>query len=247
MYSRQQQWNKAQPEFKIASHQVHIWKAALDATALQTEKLQALLSDDELARADKFHFEKDRTHYIAGRGMLRQILGFYLESAPNVLQFDYTPFGKPFLPSETGPDGLNFNLSHSGKIVLYAITRGQSVGVDIEKKKDNIDIDQIAQRFFSLAEISVLNSVPKDQKYHLFFQYWARKEALLKATGMGVSFPLEKVDVSQQSGQGWSPITLSSDLFKNPIWFNQDLFPGTGYHAAVTVEKNNAELSLSCF
>jgi 4'-phosphopantetheinyl transferase len=242
MDSSQPSWTHTPAAQKIASHQIHIWRAALDATALQTEQLQAFLSADEIARADRFHFEKDRLRYIVARGTLRQILGLYLKSAPHALQFDYTHFGKPFLPSETAKIGINFNLSHSGDMVLYAITRGQCVGIDLEKINPTIAIEQIAQRFFSPAEITALHAAPGDQRDQLFFLYWTRKEAILKATGKGVAFPLEKVNVSQQANHGWSPVLLSDDSEKKQQWFTQDLFPDAGYQAAIAVEKNNCEL-----
>ena len=110
---------------KLGSDEVHVWRASLDVTALQVQSLQQSLTGDERKRAVRFYFCKDREHFIAARGLLRLILGCYLDIEPAQLRFWYSPYGKPALASEFGKNRLRFNVSHSHGLALYAITWGR--------------------------------------------------------------------------------------------------------------------------
>ena len=237
------QWRLTIPGELINSNEVHVWRVFLDVSTVEFESMMEFLSVDELARAGRFHFESDQRRFIMARGILRKILSGYLGMKPHQLQFEYTPHGKPVLSSNSGRDNLSFNLSHSGAIVLYAVTRGSRIGIDIERIHDNLDFAQIAQRFFSPGEISSLERMGKNSRTEGFFHYWARKEAFIKATGEGVSFPLEQCDVSLFSESDLSLIRLVGEHIENSGWYGQDLFPGHGYAAAIAVEGNDWELS----
>ncbi len=237
------QWPRAFPGELILSNDVHVWRAFLDLTVLQKKSLVRNLSTDEVARASRFHFERDRERFIVARGILRHILGCYLGENPAELRFEYTPYGKPFFAVDAGYDTLSFNLSHSGEFALYAITRNRKVGIDIELVRDDIDIEQISRRFFSQRELNSLEKIHKDKQTVRFFQYWTRKEAFLKAMGKGVSFPLEHCDVSLMTGKVLSPIRLPDDKPETSCWYGMDLFPGSGYAAAIMAEGNDWDLS----
>ena len=227
----------------INSNEVHVWREFLDLTTLQSNQLRGILSDDELLRAGRFRFERDQRRYIAARGILRMILGRFLGENPQKIHFEYLPNGKPVLSTKPGCDTLRFNLSHSGEMALYAVARGRNIGVDIERIRDDVAIEQIANKFFSHDEISSLGKIPKKKRNEVFFRYWTRKEAFLKATGEGISFPMEQFDVSLISGMGLSPITFQGDKQESPCWFVQDLFPGAGYAAAIAGERGDWDLS----
>jgi len=212
--------------------------------SLQIESLQGILSQDELERAGRFHFERDQKRFIAARGMLRQLLGGYLGKDPRTLCFEYTSFGKPALSTSARYDNIQFNLSHSDAFALYTFTFGRSIGIDIERIREDVEAEQIAQRFFAEREIRTLEAIDQNKRAGLFFQYWTRKEAFLKAIGEGVSFPMEQCDVSLMNGKDMSPVTLLGGNKNSPCWYGQDLFPGPGYTAAITVERNDWELSL---
>jgi 4'-phosphopantetheinyl transferase len=236
-------WQQAIPGAKIHSNQVQVWCVSLDLSDRQRERMLGMLSADEVARAGRFHFEKDLNRFIAARGILRNILGLYLGEKPHRLRFEYTPHGKPVLGTESGYDALRFNLSHSDSFALYAITRGRNIGIDIERIRYDIAVDQIVRRFFSPDEISSLEGIHDEKRYEVFFQYWTRKEAFLKAMGEGLSFPMEQCDVSLISGMLFSPVTLPGDKREGSCWYVQDLFPGTGYAAAIAIEGGDCELS----
>ncbi len=244
MITNEGQWRHAIHGELIRSNEVHVLRAFLDLTTIQKEGLLAVLSSDEVARAERFHFARDQNRFIAARGTLRKILGRYLEENPSKLRFEYTPHGKPIIATNSGYDTLSFNLSHSGPFALYAVTRGRNIGIDIEHIRDNVDVGQMAQGFFSQSEIRSLEQTPQNNRSELFFKYWTRKEAFIKATGEGISFPMERCDVSLITGNNISPIIIPGDNKDSVGWYGRDLFPGSGYAAAIAVE--GADWDLDC-
>jgi 4'-phosphopantetheinyl transferase len=198
---------------------VHVWSAALDPPPARLDVLAGYLSPDERARADRFHFPRDRRRYLAARGTLREILGAYLERAPAALAFAYGPQGKPALDP---PDaaGLDFNLSHSADIALFALARGRPVGVDVEAARDLSDMPGVAARVMTAAELAAFEALPEDARPPAFFAHWTRKEAYMKAVGAGFSLPPESFAVAGLRAAGW---TL------------RDLAPPPGFAACVAV------------
>jgi 4'-phosphopantetheinyl transferase len=243
MITDELQWRQSVPGEMIKSNEVHVWRESLDLTALQSKHLRGILSDDELLRAGRFRFERDQKRYIAARGILRMILGRYLDEHPQKIHFEYLPNGKPVLSIKPGSDTLRFNLSHSGELALYAVARGRNIGIDIERIRDDVALEQIANKFFSHDEISSLGKSHKKKRNEVFFRYWTRKEAFLKATGEGISFPMDQFDVSLISGMDLSPIIFPGDKQESPRWYVQDLFPGAGYAAAIAGERGEWDLS----
>src|SRR5207245_1715236 len=121
----------------LRSGEVHVWRVPLSEN--DPEQLGALLSRDEWIRAERFHFERDRARFICGRGLLRTILGRYLNTDPRDLTFVEGPYGKPEL---TGiPSSLRFNLSHSDDLMLLAVTHARAVGVDLEMIRENVPVE----------------------------------------------------------------------------------------------------------
>lgn len=237
------QWCRTIPRELIYPNEVHVWRVFLDLTPLEIESLLEILSADELERVGRLRFERDQKRFIVARGILRKILGRYVKINPRNLCFEYTAHGKPVLATNAGYDTLRFNLSHSDAFALYAVTRDRNIGIDIERVRYDIDVEQIARGYFSQDEIRSLKRIHKNKRCEVFFKYWTRKEAFIKATGQGISFPMEQCDVSLISGGGLSPITLPNDNREDPCWYGQDLFPGPGYAAAIAVEGGDWDLS----
>ena len=243
MSTDESEWRQAVPGKLINSNEVHVWRVLIDSTTVQIENLKEILSSDELVKAGRFHFEKDQKRFIAARGILRRILGHYLDMNPHDIRFEYTSHGKPLLAGISGNDTISFNLTHSGAFALYAITRGKDIGIDIERVRDDVDMYQITQRFFSQGEINSLKQIDENKRLELFFQYWTRKEAFLKAMGEGITFPMEQCDVSLVNGRVLSPVTLLGINRENSCWHVQDLFPGRVYTAAIAVEGGDWDIS----
>jgi 4'-phosphopantetheinyl transferase len=175
---------------------IHVWHVELDREQSEIAHLESTLSADEKARADRFHFLNDRNRFIVARGFLRGLLGGYLQQAPAGLQFSYGQHGKPSLAGRESSTGLSFNVSHSSGLAVYAIARNRNLGIDVEHVRPESAGEEIAKRYFSAREVSELRSLPPEAKVQGFFNCWTRKEAYLKATGMGLQIPLNSFTVS---------------------------------------------------
>jgi 4'-phosphopantetheinyl transferase len=211
---------------------VHVWCASLNLPAWQTERLRQTLSTDEQRRASRFAFKKDRDHFVAARGILRAILGQYLDEAPDRLRFRYNPFGRPALAGDA--DGLRFNVSHSHGLALFAVTRGRSIGVDVECIRPDVTYEQLARQFFSRREVAALLALPENLRREAFFNCWTRKEAYIKARGEGLSIPLQQFDVSLVPGE--PAVLLSTEGDEADRWSLRELDTGQDYAAALAVE-----------
>jgi len=213
--------------------------ATLDQPAETTERFQNLLARDELARAAKFRFARDRNRYIVGRGLLRTLLGGYLQRPPRQLRFEYGAFGKPKLEG----DGPQFNLSHSGVLALYAFNADTEIGVDVELDRVDFAQERIAERFFSQKEVHVLRSLPERLQALAFMTCWTRKEAFIKARGDGLSLPLASFDVSLAPDvpaallhTAWSPAEPAE-------WWLSDLSDASrGYVAALAMRSDRRRI-----
>jgi 4'-phosphopantetheinyl transferase len=170
-------WSPAPKDLILADHEVHVWRVGLELPSSRVQQLRGILTDDELDRANHFSFEIDRQRFIAARGTLRSILSRYITMYPGHLRFYYNPYGKPFLAPEFSSYLLNFNLTHSGSMALYAITRNMEIGVDVERIRSDFEYEEIANRFFSVNEVAILHMIPAEKKLAAFYNCWTRKEA----------------------------------------------------------------------
>ncbi len=173
-----------------------MWHARLAREETILGQLESTLSPEEKARADRFHFVNDRNRFVVARGLLRELLGGYLQQAPAGLEFSYGQHGKPSLAGGNASSGLRFNLSHSSGLVVYAIARERNLGIDVEHVRPESAGEDIAQRYFSAREVNDLRTLPPEARVEGFFHCWTRKEAYLKATGMGLQIPLDSFSVS---------------------------------------------------
>ena len=187
-------WEKPLSVLPLQSDQVHLWWVDLDHFS---DHIGDSLSKDELLRARKFRFEKDRQGYVAGRSALRALLGVYLETDASDLKFEYGEQGKPFVHNSY----VNFNLSNSNEVAVIGFSRDIPIGVDVEwiKPENQFPLEEmmlIARRFFSQAEFKKLAALDPGSKRKAFFECWTRKESFIKADGSGLSFPLDQFEVS---------------------------------------------------
>ena len=213
--------------------EVHVWLASLD---IPVTKFHGLLAADERERAERFHFKKDRDRFIAQRGILRIILGCYLGVEPESVQFTHGENGKPLIADGQNGEGLHFNLSHSENMAIYAFSDHREIGVDIEQIRDNIEMTQLVDRFFSAKEKAAWHSLPESQRKEAFFNAWTRKEAFTKATGAGLAMPLDRFDVSIAPGEAARLLGIDSDEKTAAEWSIQDIKPATGFAAALAME-----------
>ncbi len=209
---------------------VEIWIVPYRGAAEPLPLLWQLLSHDELEAANRFHFDRLRDFYIFCRGTLRRILSSYLDLPAREIKFLYGPRGKPYL-NLTGPS-LEFNASHSGSLFACAISNVGPIGFDIEEIRPLSDALSIGKNFFSPAECQRLTAIPEPERIHAFFQCWTRKEAVIKATGEGVSRPLDSFEVA--FGPHVAPNLLRIDTDTSPGWQMHSFNPAPGYVGALT-------------
>lgn len=229
-------------DIELTTAEIHIWLASLDQPVSQ---FQSLLSMDERIRAERFHFDEHRKRFIIRRGILRTILGCYLSVEPSRLQFCYGRNGKPALADPFGKGKVSFNLSHSEGIALYAFIRNCEIGLDVEHIREISEMGQIAERFFSARENAAFQALPKSKKKEAFFNCWTRKEAFIKATGDGLTWPLDKFDVSLVPGEPAGLLRIEGDSKAASRWSIVELKPSSNNIAAVAYEGH--DFQLTCF
>jgi 4'-phosphopantetheinyl transferase len=227
------------PEFP-ADH-VDIWRVRLDEP-IETTSSPSIPSSDELTRASRFHFEKDRIPFARCRSALRFLLSRYLRIPAVEIRFEYQPSGKPELAAQQNPGQLLFNVSHSAGLALIAVSADHRVGVDIEKIRPDVDVTALAERFFSLRERAGLQALPDHLRVPGFFACWTRKEAFLKATGDGLSFPLADCSVTTHPDLDPRLEDIKGNTEAGKQWFLADLSVVDGFRATVALERSYSRL-----
>lgn len=239
------QWNIPTLDLRLRPDEVHVWRAPLDVPESVPALLNHMLSEREARRAQSFHFPQDRRRWIVAHGVLRMLLSRYVHLDPHLLQFDSHTYGKPFLAFPLLSTPLQFNLSHSRELALYAFTYNRHVGIDVEYKQAGLDFEGLARVSFSPNEQAVWRSVPDDVKQEAFYNCWTRKEAYIKAKGQGMSMPLDQFDVSLLPGEPAALLQSRGEAYETRRWTLQELAPGNGYTGALAVE--GCDWSLSCW
>ncbi|MGH7489382.1 MAG: 4'-phosphopantetheinyl transferase family protein, partial [bacterium] len=230
----------------LGTASVHVWSATLDIGAIAVQAFEQTLAPDERERALRFHFARDRDRFIAGRGLLRAMLGSYLDVRPADIRFDYNPQGKPALGGKWGQSDLCFNLAHSNGQALCAVTRARRVGIDLERLDVGLAEAGIAERFFAPGEIRALHKLPAEAWVGGFFACWTRKEAYVKARGEGLTLPLRRFEVSVLPGERSITLQSDDDPRLSADWSITELSSGPHYAAALAVE-GRADWRLECW
>ncbi len=241
----QQVWTKLAGPVLLDGAGVHLWRASLDCAPQESERLASLLSEDEKARAARLRVPAVRERFIAGRGLLRRLLGMYLGAPPESLRFAYRPHGKPYLHPEIAAPDVRFNLSHSQGLALFAFARGREVGVDLEIVRADRDHTRLASRFFSAREVDALAALDPGDRMAGFFRCWTRKEAYLKARGEGLAIPLDSFSVSVGAGETDCLLEAIGTPSEAARWRIIAVDAAPGYAAALAVE--GPPVPVECF
>jgi len=223
-------WSSSAFHPLLARGVIHVWRARLDLPAGQLEAMRGTLSGDEWERAARRRTAELRDRFIAGRGLLRALLGRYLGAEPASLAFRYGPHGKPALAGEE----ICFNLSHSHGLSLFAFARGMEIGVDLERVRPEVPCSRLARRFFSSAESEALHALQEEEQRAAFFRCWTRKEAYIKACGRGLSLPLNQFEVSLDDPPRL--LRAAESAAEVHRWRFVPLDPGPNYAAALSVD-----------
>jgi 4'-phosphopantetheinyl transferase len=225
-------YRQVQPEYGEA----HVWCASLDDAAYPKEEYEELLTDKECDRAARFLRKRDGDRYILGLGILKTLIMDYMGVGPDRLQFSYGPYGKPILDAGLGADRLCFNMAESEGYALFAFAKGTEIGIDIEQIREIPEMDQIVGLFFSEAEQAAFASLLPQEKKRAFFDGWTRKEAFIKAFGVGLFMPLNKFAISLTPGNPVSLLYLDKGLVSLGQWTVRDVSTLPGFSAALAVK-----------
>ena len=184
----------------VAPDAVHVWLVPVSAAP----EVEPLLDDAERSRADGFRFDATRRLFVAAHGALRVLLGRYLDVDPRAVRFDAEPGGKPTVE---GP--VQFNLSHSHELAAIAVAgRDRAVGIDVERRRVPTSRDGIAERIMTPEELACYRSLDDDRRGEFVLWVWARKEALVKASGRGVRESLTTVACEPAADDPWFVVDL---------------------------------------
>jgi 4'-phosphopantetheinyl transferase len=225
----------------IAPDEIHVWAWALDPAAVDLATNVEILDRQERERMQRFHFAPDRARFAVAHANLRTILAGYLGQPAASIQFHIDEFGKPELDHSDTPSSIHFNLSHSRSIALLAVADKRPVGVDVEEVRP-IE-PEVADTHFSTLERSQLIQLRGDAWLAGFYRCWTRKEAILKAEGVGLSHALDSFDVSLLPYET-AELLETRKPFRYP-WKLHDLSPSEGTVGAVATALSNARLA--CF
>lgn len=225
---------------------VQVWSAHLDtASSAEIVELTGLVDPGESARAARFHFERDRRHYLVARGLLRLLIGTALDRPASTIAFDYRVNGKPTIAAADMDDCvLHFNLSHSAGWAMFALAWDQNVGIDLESAQQLTrtmqELSALAERTLSTRELNIWHGLPNDvARSDAFLRAWTRKEACIKATGEGLRDKLQEIEVALDAANPKRSLTLSCfSRGKKSIrnWTLYDLPSPHGFAAALAIE-----------
>ena len=209
-----------------------MWKVDL-GPAVSVPDDTSVLSPDERARAARFLRPADRARSIASRTALRELLARYSGEAPAALRFVAGRNGKPALDAAQAGRAPRFNVAHSGRIVLLAFA-ACDVCVDVEAVRSSVEAAALARRFFSPDERAAVSAATPSERDGTFFRIWSRKEAFLKAHGLGLSASLPGFTTTSPAGTGLASVGGVGEF---PAGHLLDVEPGTGYVGAVVTSR----------
>jgi 4'-phosphopantetheinyl transferase len=214
-----------------ADRHVEVWAFSLECRAGDIDRWEAQLSDDERARSAKFKRAADRNAYVCAHGVTRLVLSRYCDASPQRLRFARAAGGKPMLASNPGESPVHFNLTHSGGRALLAVSRAGEVGVDLEAAREDVDTVSLADRFFCDAERVAIAAAPL--RAEAFFRHWVAKEAVLKACGTGLAFPLDAFAVQFSTDGDTATVASTHPRIASGDWLVRLLPLPPGWYGAL--------------
>jgi 4'-phosphopantetheinyl transferase len=222
---------------QLVEGELHVWLVDLELCRDQFQALWKNLSPDEHYRAERYFRLADQNRFVLMRGVVRELLGRYLSVPARSLEFKETGTGKPFVVSPRF--FASFNISHSQDQGIVAIAKAGTIGVDLEWMDPALDRRMLTKRCLSQREREALRALPEADKDDGFLVCWTRKEAFLKAAGMGLSLEMSLVDTALIPGQPARLLAVNGNEEYARQWFLADLPAVPDHHAAIAAEGQN--------
>ena len=231
-------WTSPSVVLQLEPNEIQIWRLILADARGVLEECRQILSSEEQDQADCKLPGRVRNEFMYGRACLRILLSQNLGKPASSVLIASSQYGKPYLPEEPV---LEFNVSHSHGIVLIALSRRGSVGIDLEYGNALTEVMKLAPMVFSPTEINRLKLLNTEAGRRYFFQIWTRKEAIVKADGRGLSLPLTSFDLPDESASNM-PVRAEGKLY-----YLNDIAAGEGYVSAIAAESADCRMSMYDF
>lgn len=217
-----------------------MWQANLKTLSVYAKDISKTLPPEEVERANKLKFTRDREQFILRRYHLRLILSKYCGCQPYEIMFSYNSCKKPFIFIPEFKE-IKFNLSYSKELMLVGLSKHDDIGIDIEKINDIRDLENVAIENFSLQELKLYNS--KLDKTDTFFKIWTRKEAFIKAKGKGLYQPLKSFCVDIGPSGSHEYLVIFNHPLDSKLWRTVGLDTFDGYIASMAIKSDRFSIS----
>ena len=224
----------------LTEARVHLWTWNLDVNRDVLAQLEVVLALSEWRRVRRCSSHQIARRFIARRGILRKILGLYLDLPPHEVQIIYNAHGKPLLAPDLSPP-LQFNLSDSDELAALAIGIGHPLGIDIERLRPLPDGDALAVDVLSVQQVEQCNRADAATRANIFFRLWTRREAITKAEGFGLQLTSDQLsldDVAKPRPSASGPVSV-------PQWRDihiHDVTLPAGYIGALATRQEETEI-----
>ena len=225
--------------FQNLEHEIHIWWSILDQPAGLVNSYKHMLSNAEQKRINNLKFRLLRDRQIVSKSILRQVISKYLNIDNEAIEFRYNKFGKPLLSSKLEDFKLNFNISHSEQIGIFAFAKGKSIGVDVEKIKCSLKIEDVIELCLSDFEKNWFYEVAPEIRKEVFYKIWTAKEAFIKALGTGFFFPVKNIDFKLNGDNDLTFHSISGDCNYVRKWEIFSFNPLPGFISSLVFEAND--------
>jgi 4'-phosphopantetheinyl transferase len=239
------EWPSPPSNLSIDAGAVHVWAWNYECSLDTLNRYMALLSADERSQMQRFRFERDRVRYSVSHAILRILLGRYLCVGPSSISFGQNGFGKPSLAQVWAVSGLTFNLSHTNHIALLAVAIDLAIGVDTEEVRP-IECGTV-ERYFSDQERSSLATLKGSDWLEGFYNCWTRKEAILKAEGLGLNMRPDAFDVSLSPNVEAAVLEVRANAGLTSNWHLVELRPAFGFVGALAINVVPSSVACYCF
>lgn len=229
------------PVEALQRDQVHVWTIERDRDA-DIVRLSSWLSPEEQRRASRLKVTQRREAFIYNRALLRSILASYVDVAPEEVPLAVTADGKPIW--DDVPGGLSFNLSHRGDLAILGVSAKRPIGIDLEAVDHRANYEALAVQALSPRELHIYQQLPDSERMPALLRIWTRKEAFLKAVGVGLGRPLAEIEVTFLPTEMPRILATADSRQAAKDWLLESWSPRPGWFAALAAPRESGSLHL---